>query len=136
MLGKTISQSGKTSDVRYITLSYEGSQRGMDGIAHHARSGSPINLRPTGRAAGIPTRLPWAGQAYVSTLNYAFSVRQTSDKSTLERPAAAHRPLHEHGICELLGHGADQHSHTSRPEAKNTHRSKLPVAGHDLWPHQ
>ena len=58
----------------------------MDGIAHHARSGSPINLRPTGRAVGIPIRLPWAEQAYVSTLDYAFSVRQTSYESTPRGP--------------------------------------------------
>ena len=53
-----------------------------------------------------------------------------------ERPAAAYRPLHNLGIFEPLGHGADQRSHTSQPEAKSTHRSKLPVAGHDIWPHK
>ena len=71
-------------------------------------------------------------------LDVELRVQRPPDKRQInaERPAAAHRPLHEHGICELLGHGADQRSHTSRPEAKNTHRSKLPVAGHDLWPHE
>ena len=53
MLGKTISQTGKTSDVRYITLSYEGSHKGMDGIAHHVRSRSPINFKSSGRALRI-----------------------------------------------------------------------------------
>ena len=53
-----------------------------------------------------------------------------------ERPAAACRPLHHLGICELLGHGANRPSHSSHPEARNTHRSKLPVTGHDLWPHE
>ena len=49
-------------------------------------------------------------------------------------PDDTRRPLNEYGICELLGHGANQRHHTSQPEAKNTHRSNLPVAGHDLWP--
>ena len=53
-----------------------------------------------------------------------------------ERPAVARKPLHDVETSELLGHGADHWSHTSQPEAKNTHRSKLPVAGHDLWPHE
>ena len=48
------------------------------------------------------------------------------------RPAAARKPLHDVGICELLDHGAKHRSHTSQPEAKNTRRSKLPVTGHDL----
>ena len=58
MLGKTISQTGKTSNVRYITLSYEGSHEGMDGIAQHVRARPPLDLRPTGRAEGIQMRLP------------------------------------------------------------------------------
>ena len=58
MLGKTISSTGKTSDVRCIALSYEGSHEGMDGIAHHARSGSPFNLRPTGHVVGVWIQLP------------------------------------------------------------------------------
>ena len=51
-----------------------------------------------------------------------------------ERPAAARRPLHDVEIFELLGHGAQQRSHTRQPKAKNTCRSKLRAAGHDLWP--
>ena len=51
-----------------------------------------------------------------------------------ERPAPARRPLRDFGIFELLGHGADQRTHTSQPKAKNTRRSNLPVAGHDLCP--
>ena len=58
MLGKTISQTGKTSDVRYITLSYEGPHEGMDAIAQHVRSRPPLDLRPTERAAGTRMRLP------------------------------------------------------------------------------
>ena len=50
------------------------------------------------------------------------------------RPAAARKPLHDVGICELLGHGADHRTHSSQPKAKNTSRSSLPVAGHDLCP--
>ena len=53
-----------------------------------------------------------------------------------ERPAAARRPLHVFRIFELLGHGAHQRTQTSQSEAKNSHPSKLPVARHDLWPHQ
>ena len=53
-----------------------------------------------------------------------------------ERPAAARRPLHGFGIFELLGHGAHQRTQTSQPGAKNSVPSKLPVARHDLWPHQ
>ena len=37
MLSKTISSTGKTSDVRYIALSYEGSHESADGIAQHMR---------------------------------------------------------------------------------------------------
>ena len=51
MLGKTISQTGKTSDVRYITLSDKGSHEGMDGIAHCAMPRPQINLKPSGLAA-------------------------------------------------------------------------------------
>ena len=50
--------------------------------------------------------------------------------------AAARRPLHDVGTCELLDHGADQRNHTSKPEVKNTHQSRLPVAGHDIRPHE
>ena len=57
MLGKTISSTGKTSDVRYIALSYEGSHEGADGIAHHMLACSPLNLRSTGHAARMLTRL-------------------------------------------------------------------------------
>ena len=53
-----------------------------------------------------------------------------------ERPAAARRPLHGFGIFELLGLGAHEWTQTSQPEAKNSVPSKLPVARHDLWPHQ
>ena len=49
-------------------------------------------------------------------------------------PDDARRALREYGICELLGHGASQPTQTGRPDAKNTCESKLPVAGHDLWP--
>ena len=52
MLSKTISSTGKTSDVRYITLSYEGSHEGMDGIAYHERIRSPIKVRSSGRVLG------------------------------------------------------------------------------------
>ena len=54
MLGKTISSTGKTSYVRYIALSYEGSHEGMDGIAHYVRARFPINSKPTGHAARMP----------------------------------------------------------------------------------
>ena len=57
MLGKTISSTGKTSDVRYIALSYEGSHEGADGIDHHMLACSPLNLRSTGHAARMLTRL-------------------------------------------------------------------------------
>ena len=57
MLSKTISSTGKTSDVRYIALSYEGSHEGADGIAHHMLACSPLNLRSTGHAARMLTRL-------------------------------------------------------------------------------
>ena len=53
-----------------------------------------------------------------------------------EGPAAARRPLNGFGIFELLDHGAHQRTQTSQPEAKNSVPSKLPVARHDLWPHQ
>ena len=33
-----------------------------------------------------------------------------------ERPEAAHRPIHQHEIYELLGHGTTQRSHSSREE--------------------
>ena len=51
-----------------------------------------------------------------------------------ERPAAARRPLHDVEIFELLGHGAHQRNQTRQPKAKNTCRSDLRAAGHDLWP--
>ena len=57
MLSKTISSTGKTSDVRYIALSYMGSHEGADGIAHHMLACSPLNLRSTGHAARMLTRL-------------------------------------------------------------------------------
>ena len=53
-------------------------------------------------------------------------------QNSASRPAAARRPLHEVGFCELLGLGAHQRSHTSHPKAQNTCGSKLPVMGHDL----
>ena len=86
MLGKKISWTGKTSDVRYITLLYEGSHEGMDGIAHYVRARSPINLRLRGRAAGMPMRLPLAAQGRASTLKHTLSALQTSHKSTLSGP--------------------------------------------------
>ena len=58
MLSKTISSTGKTSDVRYIALSYEGSHEGMDGIAHCASARLPINLKPTGHVVGVWIQLP------------------------------------------------------------------------------
>ena len=65
-------------------------------------------------------------------------VERAPDKPQIdaERPAAARRQLHELGIFELLGHGAHQQTQTSQSEAKNTARSKLPVARHDLKSHQ
>ena len=65
-------------------------------------------------------------------------VERAPDKPQIdaERPAAARKPLHEHGIFELRGHGAHYRSHTSQHKANNTHRSKLPVTGHDIWPHE
>ena len=82
MLGKTISSTGKTSDVRYIALSYEGSHEGADGIAQHMRARPPFNLRPRERAAGMPMRLPLAAQGRASTLKHTLSALQTSHKST------------------------------------------------------
>ena len=66
-------------------------------------------------------------------------VERAPDKLQIdaERPTAARRPLrplHHEGIFDLLGHGARRRSQTSQPEAKDTCRSKLPVAGHDIWP--
>ena len=70
--------------------------------------------------------------------NYAFSLFSfVFDEATVTFwPYARARRVHDVETSELLGHGADHWSHTSQPEAKNTHRSKLPVAGHDLWPHE
>ena len=82
MLGKTISQTGKTSNVRYISLSYEGSHEGMDGIAHRVRVRPPFNLRSTRHAARMPARLPWAGSGHCSTLNHSLNVLETCTKST------------------------------------------------------
>ena len=104
----------------------------MHGIAHYARSRSPSNLKPTGHAAGMQMRPPCAGQAHALTLKRALSARLDKPHIDAARPAAVRRPLHDVGICELLGHGAKHRSHTSQPEAKNTRRSKLPVTGHDL----
>ena len=71
-------------------------------------------------------------------IDVELRVQRPPDKLQInaEMPAAAHRSLHNFEILELAGHVASQRSHTSQPEAKNTHRSKLPVAGHDIWPHE
>ena len=52
----------------------------MHGIAHYARSRSPINMKPTGRVAGIQMQPPWAGEACASTLKHALSALQTCHK--------------------------------------------------------
>ena len=72
--------------VRYIALSHEGSHEGMDGIACHARSGSPFILKPTCRAQSVQIWLLWAAEAHLSTLKHAFSALPISDKSTLRGP--------------------------------------------------
>ena len=77
MLSKTISSTGKTSDVRYIVLSYEGSHEGADGIAHHVSTCSPLNLRPSGPVVHAQMRPPWAAHGHVATLSHATRVLQT-----------------------------------------------------------
>ena len=57
-------------------------------------------------------------------------------KINAHRPAAARKPLHHFGIFELLGHGGHQWTQTSQHKAKNTCRTKLPVTGHDIRPHE
>ena len=59
---------------------------GMDGIAHHVRARSPINLRPTHRAAGIQIHLQLAGKGHISKLDHTLSILQTSYSSTLRGP--------------------------------------------------
>ena len=59
---------------------------GMDGIAHHVRARSPINLRPTHRAAGIQIQLQLAGKGHISKLDHTLSILQTSYSSTLRGP--------------------------------------------------
>ena len=86
VLGKTISSTGKTSDVRYITLLYEGSHEGMDGIAHHACTRQRRDLRPTGHGPRIPIQLPLAGHGHVSTLDHTLNGLKTRHKSTPKGP--------------------------------------------------
>mgnify|MGYP007045320926 CR=1 FL=1 len=82
--------------VRYITLSYEGSHEGMDGIAHCVCARPPINLRSTGRPAGTRMRLPRAGLGQVSTLKHSLSIDFVMPEMAAERPNTAIKPLKSH----------------------------------------
>ena len=53
----------------------------------------------------------------------------------IQRPTAASKPHREHRISELLRHRGRQLSQASRPDAKNTAASKVPVADHALQAH-
>ena len=65
-------------------------------------------------------------------------VERPPDKRQIavDGPVDARKPLHDHQIFELLGHGAHQRTQTGRPGAKNSAQSKLWVAGHDSRPHE
>ena len=82
------------------------------------------------KAAGMGRSWPW--------LDVEPRVERPLDKHKIDamRPTGERRQLHEFGILELLGHGRSQPTQTRQPKAENTCRSKLPVAGHDIWPHQ
>ena len=58
----------------------------MDGIAHHVRARSPINLGPTHHASGIQNQLPLVGKGHISTFDHTLSILQTSYNSTLRGP--------------------------------------------------
>ena len=74
MLGKTISQTGKTSDVRYITLSDKGSHEGMDGNVRHVHE-RPNREVPLDRSIDYDQfQLPQVGFELYSTSDRMLAV--------------------------------------------------------------
>ena len=111
-------------------------------LSSYARRRSPSELTVTNQL-----EISWASsrRTYAAPIGRARShvdvelhLDRPPDKPRIdaEGPAAARRPLNGFGIFELLDHGAHQRTQTSQPGAKNSVPSKLPVARHDLWPHQ
>ena len=82
MLSKTISSTGKTSDVRYIVLSYEGSHEGADGIAHHVPARSLLNLKPSDPVVLAQMRPRWAAHGHAAAFSDATRALQSRCKST------------------------------------------------------
>ena len=92
MLSKTISSTGKTSDVRYIVLSYEGSHEGADGIAHHVPARSLLNLKPSDPVVLAQMRPPWAAHGHAAAFSDATRALQSRYKSTpWSQPRRANR---------------------------------------------
>ena len=107
--------------VRYIALSYKGSIRGRDDIAHHAPARSPINLRLTCCVADIQMRPPWAAQRHGATFSHATRVVRTGyESSPWSQPWYANR-------IAILKHSSFSASEpTSRPEAAARKRRTRP----------
>ena len=79
--------------VRYIALSYKGSIRGRDNIAHHAPARSPINLRLTCCVVDMQIRPPWAAQRHGTTFSDATHVVRTGYESSPWEPTAVRKPF-------------------------------------------
>ena len=134
VLGKTISSTGKTSDVRYIRLSYEGSLRGVHAVAHHVLARPPFNLTLTGHADGVWIQLPQAGKGHVSTFSHSMSGLQTSSKSMLRGPSAhVNRSSMLKPVSSLTTVPASRPSPTTptrRTRANRTCRARAAAVGH------
>ena len=134
MLGKTISSTCKTSDVRYIALSHEGSLRGVHAVAHHVLARPPFNLTLTGHADGAWIQLPQAGKGHVSTFSHSMSGLQTSSKSMLRGPSAhVNRSSMLKPVSSLTTVPASRPSPTTptrRTRANRSCRARAAAVGH------
>ena len=112
MLSKTISSTGKTSDVRYIVLSYEGSHEGADGIAHHVPARSLLNLKPSDPVVLAQMRPRWAAHGHAAAFSDATRALQTRCKSALWS-----QPRHANRIASLESPSFSATDPINRPKA-------------------
>ena len=130
VLGKTISSTGKTSDVRYIRLSYEGALRGVHAVGRSPRACTTTIQLDTNRTCGwgmdpAPTGRE-GPRLDVQPLN-----ERPPDKLEIDAasPVGARKPLQHVEACELLDHGASQLTQPNHSDAKDTCQSNLSGSG-------